>query len=160
VAPAVQRSESLTAGSSNWTTTVVGTMPDWLTVRARTISSGRFLTSQDVSDHAAVAVLASTTAQQLFGPRDSLGQTVTIGSVRLTVIGVLAPAGSSAATNEDDQAVVPLSTASQRLFGGASRSSVQTIYLQAQSSDTLSAAYQEAESELTNLHHVLTPGSE
>jgi putative ABC transport system permease protein len=160
VAPTVQRSEALTAGNANWTTTVVGTMPGWLTVRARTVSSGRFLTSQDVSDHAAVVVLASATAQELFGFQDSVGQTVTIGSVPLTVIGVLSPAGSTAAANEDDQAVVPLSTASERLFGGASRSSVQTIYLQAQSSDTLSAAYQEAESELTNLHHVLTPGSE
>ncbi|HET9257921.1 MAG TPA: ABC transporter permease, partial [Pseudonocardiaceae bacterium] len=54
VAAAVQRSEALTAGSSNWTTTVAGTTPDWLTVRARTVTSGRFLTSQDVSDHAAV----------------------------------------------------------------------------------------------------------
>jgi putative ABC transport system permease protein len=160
VAPTVQRSEALTGGNANWTTTVVGTMPGWLTVRARTISSGRFLTSQDVSDHAAVVVLASATAQELFGFQDSVGQTVTIGSVPLTVIGVLSPAGSTAAANEDDQAAVPLSTASERLFGGASRSSVQTIYLQAQSSDTLSAAYQEAESELTNLHHVLTPGSE
>jgi putative ABC transport system permease protein len=42
VAPTVQRSESLSAGTSNWTTTMVGTMPDWLTVRARTVDSGRF----------------------------------------------------------------------------------------------------------------------
>src|ERR1700738_643284 len=44
VAPTVQRSESLTAGTSNWTTTVVGATPDWTTVRARTVDSGRFLT--------------------------------------------------------------------------------------------------------------------
>ena len=160
VAPAVQRSESLTAGASNWTTTVVGTTPDWLSVRARTVSSGRFLTTQDVTDHAAVVVLAATTAQELFGPRDAVGQTVTVTGIPLSVIGVLSPAGSTAAANEDDQAIVALSTASERLFGGATRTSVQNIYLQAQSSDTLSAAYQEAESELSNLHHVTTPGSE
>jgi putative ABC transport system permease protein len=157
VAPTAQRSESLTAGTSNWTTTVVGTMPDWITVRARAVDSGRFLTNQDVTDHAAVVVLAATTAQQLFGPRDAVGQTVTINGVPLTVIGMLSTAGSTAVANEDDQAVVPLTTASERLFGGAARSSVQNIYLQAQSPDTLSAAYQEAESELSNLHHVLTP---
>ncbi len=157
VAPTAQRSESLTAGTSNWTTTVVGTMPDWITVRARAVDSGRFLTNQDVTDHAAVAVLAATTAQQLFGPRDAVGQTVTINGVPLTVVGMLSTAGSTAVANEDDQAVVPLTPASERLFGGAARSSVQNIYLQAQSPDTLSAAYQEAESELSNLHHVLTP---
>jgi putative ABC transport system permease protein len=77
----------------------------------------------------------------------------------LTVVGVLGTAGSTAVANEDDQALVPLSTASERLFGGATRNSVQTIYLQAQSADTLSAAYQEAESELSNMHHVLNPAS-
>ncbi|HJT04939.1 MAG TPA: ABC transporter permease, partial [Pseudonocardiaceae bacterium] len=159
VAPAVQRSESLTAGASNWTTTVVGTTPDWVTVRARTVASGRFLTTQDVTDHAAVVVLAATTAQQLFGARDAIGQTVTVTGVPLSVVGVLSPAGSTAVANEDDQAIVPLSTASQRLFGGAIRTAVQTIYLQAQSADTLSAAYQEADSELSNLHHVMTPAS-
>ncbi|HYZ37474.1 MAG TPA: ABC transporter permease [Pseudonocardiaceae bacterium] len=160
VAPAVQRSESLTARASNWTTTVVATTPDWVTVRARTLASGRFLTSQDVTDHAAVVVLATTTAQELFGPRDAVGQTVTVSGVPLSVIGVLSPVGSTAVANEDDQAIVPLSTASDRLFGGATRTSVQNIYLQAQSSDTLSAAYQEAETELANLHHVTTPGGE
>jgi putative ABC transport system permease protein len=159
VAPTAQRSESLTAGTSNWTSTVVGTMPNWLTVRARTAASGRFLTSQDAADHAAVVVLAATTAQELFGPRDATGQTVTIGHVPLTVVGVLGTAGSTTVANEDDQALVPLSTASERLLGGATRNSVQTIYLQAQSADTLSVAYQEAESELSNLHHVLNPAS-
>jgi putative ABC transport system permease protein len=160
VAPSVQRSVSLTAGTSNWTTTVVGTMPDWITVRARAVDSGRFLTSQDVTDHAPVVVLAAITAQELFGPRDAVGQTVTTAGVPLTVVGVLSAAGSTAVANEDDQAIVPLSTASERLFGGTARNSVQVIYLQAQSPETLSAAYQEAESELSMLHHVRTPAEE
>jgi putative ABC transport system permease protein len=159
VAPTVQRSEPLTAGTANWTTTVVGTMPAWMTVRARTVSSGRFLTGQDLTGHAAVTVLAPTTAQELFGLRDPVGQTVTIAGTPMTVVGVLGAAGSTAVANEDDQAIVPITTASGRLFGGATRDSVQSIYLQARSSDTLSAAYQEADSELSNLHHILTPAS-
>ena len=159
VAPTVQRSEPLTAGTANWTTTVVGTMPAWMTVRARTVSSGRFLTSQDLTGHAAVTVLAPTAAQELFGLRDPVGQTVTIAGTPMTVVGVLGAAGSTAVANEDDQAIVPITTASGRLFGGATRDSVQSIYLQARSSDTLSAAYQEADSELSNLHHILTPAS-
>ena len=159
VAPTVQRGESLIAGTSNWTTTVVGTTPDWTAVRARTVDNGRFLTGQDMTDHAAVAVLAATTAQQLFGARDPVGQTVTITGVPLTVVGVLSAAGSTSIANEDDQALVPLSTASERLFGGATRTSVQSIFVQAQSPDTLSAAYQEAETELSNLHQVRTPAS-
>jgi putative ABC transport system permease protein len=84
---------------------------------------------------------------------------VTITGVPLTVVGVLSAAGSTSIANEDDQALVPLSTASERLFGGATRTSVQSIFVQAQSPDTLSAAYQEAETELSNLHQVRTPAS-
>ncbi|WP_322780994.1 ABC transporter permease [Frankia sp. Cas4] len=157
VAPASQRSLSLTAGTSNWTTTVVGTTPDWLSVRARKIDAGRFITSQDVTSHAAVVVLAATTAEQLFGGRSPIGATVTVSTVPMQVVGTLTAVGSSATANEDDQAVLPISTAANRLFGGTTRTSVQSIYLEASSSKTLSAAYQEASSELLALHHIATP---
>jgi len=82
---------------------------------------------------------------------------VSINSVPLNVVGVLNTAGSSAVANEDDQAVVPITTAADRLFGGATHSSVQDIYLEARSSSTLSAAYQEANGELLSLHGATTP---
>ena len=49
---------------------------------------------------------------------------------------------------------MPITTASTQLFGGASRNSVGEILLQATSSSTLSAAYQEADAELTSLHAI------
>ncbi|GAA5008250.1 ABC transporter permease [Actinopolymorpha pittospori] len=159
VAPIVQRREDLVAGSTNWTTTIVGTTPDWLSVRARTVSSGRFLTPQDVSDGGAVTVLGSSTATELFGPRDPVGQSVTVNGIPFTVVGVLASAGSSAASNEDDQAVIPISTASARLVGGATAGSVQTIYVQAHGADLISAAYQEIDAELAALHRTTDPTS-
>jgi len=157
VAPSTQRNGALTAGAANWTTSIVGTTPDWLSVRARTVQEGRFITAADVASEAAVTVLASTTAQQLFGGADPIGRSVTIGETPFTVVGLLNTAGTSAAQNQDDQAVVPISTASDRLFGGTTRTSVQSIYVEATSSDTLSAAYQEANSELLNLHHINNP---
>ena len=157
VAPSTQRNGALAAGASNWTTSIVGTTPDWLSVRARTVQEGRFITAADVASEAAVTVLASTTAQQLFGAADPIGRQVTIGETPFTVVGLLNTAGTSAAQNQDDQAVVPISTASDRLFGGTTRTAVQTIYVEATSSDTLSAAYQEANSELLNLHHINNP---
>jgi len=157
VAPSNSRSEALTAGSTNWTTSVVGTTPDWLGVRARTIAEGRFLSNQDISGETANVVLGATTAQQLFGGADPVGRTVTIGSIPFTVVGVLATEGTSSAQNQDDQAVVPISTASDRIFGGSTRTSVQSIYVEATTADTLSAAYQEANQELLTLHHVTDP---
>jgi putative ABC transport system permease protein len=159
VAPVVTRSLSLTAGSSNWTTSVVGTTPAWPEVRSRTLSEGRFFSADEATSSAAVTVLAADTAQELFGFRDPLGQTVTIGSVPFSVIGVLAPAGSSATSNDDDQALVPMSTAATRLIGGTTRSAVSTVYVAATSSNTLSAAYQEINGELLALHRITVPAS-
>ena len=154
VAPTTSTSATLTASSSNWTTSVVGTSTSWLDVRARTLASGRFLTAADETNGAAVTVLGSTTADQLFGGASAIGQTVTINGVQLQVVGVLAPSGSTGSSNNDDLAIVPMRVAAQQLFGGTTRTTVSTIYVEASSSSTLSAAYQEAQSELLALHNI------
>ena len=158
VAPATSSSESLVAGTSNWTTTVVGTDPSWLTVRGRSMTEGRFIVSHDLATRAEVVVLGATTAQELFGFRDPVGQSVAIGGQPMSVIGVLNTVGSSSSSstvaNPDDQAIVPLTTASALLSGGSSRNSVSQILVQATSSGTLSAAYQESDAELLSLHGI------
>ena len=160
VAPATTSQGALTAGSTNWTTSVVGTTPSWAPVRARKIDVGRFLDATDENNAAAVVVLGPTTAQQLFGTQSALGQTVTLNGVPLQVVGVLQSTGStSGTTNNDDTAVVPYTTAAQRLFGGNTRTSVNTIYISATSSSSLSAAYQEIQNELLNLHHISNPNN-
>ena len=95
--------------------------------------------------------------------RDAIGQSVTINGVPMTVIGVLNTVGSSGGSSssttadQDDQAIVPITTAATQLFGGTSRNSVGEILVQATSSSTLSAAYQEANAELLSLHAITTP---
>ena len=67
---------------------------------------------------------------------------------------MLESAGSDSSTNLDDLAIVPLSTASDVLSGGPTATALTTIYLQAESAEQLSAAYQEAETILLNLHGI------
>jgi putative ABC transport system permease protein len=153
VAPILQAaSKELDYGSTHWTTTVVGTTASWLSVRGRTLESGRFLTDADQASAAAVTVLASDTASQLFGPVNPVGQYVTIGGTPYQVVGVLASAGSDSTTNLDDQAIMPFSTVSQRIVGGTNRTSVQTIYVKAASASQLAGAYQETQTILQNRH--------
>jgi putative ABC transport system permease protein len=159
VAATTSSQAALVAGNTNWTTSLVGTTPSWLGVRARTVSAGRFLTQADQNSAAAVVVLGSTTSTQLFNGRNPIGQTVTVNGVPLNVIGVLAPSGSTGSSNNDDTAIVPYTTVAQRLVGGSSRTSVNNIYIEASSPSTLSAAYQEAQTELLNLHHITSVGS-
>jgi putative ABC transport system permease protein len=156
VAPVESTSLELTAGTTNWTTSVVGTLPDWLTVRARKVSEGAFITSAENAAQADDVVLGSETATELFGTAAPVGQTVTISNLQFTVIGVLASAGTNSSTDLDDTAIVPLATATNQLVGGTDRTSVSDIYVEARSQGTLSAAYQEIDDELLALHGITT----
>jgi putative ABC transport system permease protein len=150
---------ALVAGTTNWTTTLAGTTASWQDVRSRKLAAGRFLTVADDASAAAVVVLGPDTAQQLFTTTDAVGRTVTYNGVTLSVVGVLDEVSSSEATANNDMALVPVTTYAQRLVGGASRNSVSSIYVKATSSSTLSAAYQEADALLLNLHGITTATS-
>jgi putative ABC transport system permease protein len=153
VAPTSSTSVALTANGTNWTTNVVGTTPQWLQVRARSVASGRMFTAAELDSVQPEVVLGSTTAQELFGVRSPVGETVTIGAQPFTVIGVLDTVGSTVGGDQDDQAVVPATTYAT-LVSPSSGTSVSTIYLEATSTDTLSAAYQEATNALLTSHGV------
>jgi len=154
VAPVSSGSASLTVGETNWTSSLVGTTAAWPGVRARTLAQGRFFTADEVTSGADVVVLGPDTAAELFTtPESPVGQTVSVDGTPLTVIGVLAASGSSSSgSSEDDQAIVPIST--QKRLTGSTTAAVSTIYVEATSEDTLSAAYQEINALLLNAHGV------
>ncbi|MFT4264783.1 MAG: ABC transporter permease [Nocardioides sp.] len=154
VAPVASGSASVTAGETNWTSSLVGTTNAWLEVRAREVSSGRFFTTSEVDSGANVVVLGADAASELFStPESPVGQTVEIDGAELTVIGVLSSSGtSSSGTSEDDVVVMPIST--EKRLTGSTTSSVSTIYVEGKSQETLSGAYQEINALLLNVHGV------
>jgi putative ABC transport system permease protein len=155
VAPVSTTSVSLVNGSTNWTTTLTGTTPSWTEVRSRGVAAGRFITAKDERSAAAVTVLGPDTASQLFGTVNrAIGQTVTYNGTRLEVVGVLESVSSSDDTSNNDLAIVPLTTYQQRLVGGANRNSVGSIDVKATSAGALSAAYQEVDTLILNLHGI------
>lgn len=153
-APVATASVSLTYDSTNWSTTLMGTTPNWRTVRSREMTSGRFITAADEASAAPVIVLGPDTAAELFPGVSPLGRSVTYNGIQLQVVGVLASLTSSEAVSNNDLAIVPYSTYAQRLIGGSSRNSVNTIYVKATSAGTLSAAYQESDQLLRALHDI------
>lgn len=153
VAPATTASASLVNGTTNWTTSLVGTTADWIAVRNRTVGEGRFFTSAEVDSGAHVMVIGPDTAGELFPRTSPVGQTVTVDGSQFTIVGVLDSAGgSSSESSQDDLAVVPLTAAASAT--GATGTTLSSIYVQAASADQLSAAYQEIEALLTNLHDI------
>ncbi|MBE7188365.1 ABC transporter permease [Jatrophihabitans endophyticus] len=155
-APTASSSLEIDHGSTNWTTSVVGTTPSWLTVRARSLAEGSFITAAEQRKGSTDIVLGPDTVQELFGSTrfDPVGQTVTIDDIDFTVVGVLTSAGSDSSSNLDDTAIVPLATYTQRLSDSASRSSLSDVYVSAASTSTISAAYQEIDATLLARHSI------
>jgi len=151
--------EELDANGTNWTTNVVGAGLDYRAVRSRTLETGAWFTQADLDSRSLVAVLGAETATELFGRTNVVGQQVTIGDHVVKVIGVLASAGSDSSSNLDDLAIMPITTVADVIVGGASASSVSTIYLQAPSDSSLGAAYQEANAVLLQRHGITDSSS-
>jgi len=154
VAPEKTSSLSLVANDTNWTTTVTATTTSWTEVRSRELAVGEFFSEEDYSTSASVVVLGSETADELFGTTNVVGQSVTIDGSVFEIVGVLESAGSSSSTNLDDAAIIPLTTAASTVMGGTTASAVNTIYVKSASDAVLSAAYQEVESILLNVHGI------
>jgi putative ABC transport system permease protein len=152
VAPVSQGRASLVSASGNWSTTVSGSTTDWLITNTRTVGTGTFLSANDAKTRAQVIVLGPTTASNL---GVGVGDLVMVKQIPFEVIGVLAATGSQGFGNQDDLAVVPITTAQDELFGGGG--SVQRILLSATSPSTIGSAYLEADQILLQTHHITDP---
>jgi len=152
VAPVTQGRASLVSSSGNWSTTVSGSTAGWLVTNSRTVGAGSFINTNDSATRAQVIVLGSTTSSNL---GVGVGDLVLVRQIPFEVIGVLAPAGSQGFGNQDDLAVVPITTAQDMLFGGSG--GVQRILLSATSPSTIGSAYLEADQILLQTHHITDP---
>ncbi|MDR3562884.1 MAG: ABC transporter permease [Negativicutes bacterium] len=154
VAPSVQRQFQLVFGNQNWMTSVQGSTPEFLDVRNWNVASGAFFSSRDLDSRARVVVLGQTVATNLFGDVSPVGQTVRINKAPFRVIGVLEVKGQSGmGQDQDDVAVIPLTTAQDRLLG---ITYVNSISVQAENADVLNKV-QDDITALLRVRHRLQP---
>jgi putative ABC transport system permease protein len=114
----VSGSAPLVAGASNWTTQVNGVNEEFLEVRDWPLTEGRNFTEAELRAGAKVVILGATTARELFGSASAVGEQIRVMNVPFTVIGLLSVKGQSGwGSDQDDTALVPISTARRRLFG-------------------------------------------
>jgi putative ABC transport system permease protein len=123
-----QRSQTVAAGDTSWSTTVMGVEPEYLIIRDWNVSEGFFFDDEDVSRRNQVAVLGATVAAQLFAeiPEAEIpGRRIRIGSNQFTVTGILVKKGAGGGGNDqDDVIMVPLDTALTRLTNSRNLNSI------------------------------------
>jgi putative ABC transport system permease protein len=137
---------------------IVGTTPDFPSVREVTVADGRFFNAQDIERKAKVAVLGPTLAKELFGTADPIGQKITVGSTKLTVIGLMAEKGSVAGQDWDSRLYVPITVIFEKFlpwrFANMYGDRVRTIYVQAKSQDAIDATILQIQLLLAKRHDV------
>jgi putative ABC transport system permease protein len=163
----------VTAAGQNWTSNVNGVSEDYPTVRDWNLQSGDFFTASDLTVNAQVAVIGATTATNLFGENDAVGQTLQLRQVfggggqgqgqqrarivNFKVVGVLEPKGSTFGFSRDDQILVPLTTAQRVLTGRLNV--VNSIVVKATSSETMGDTTADVTSVLLQRHKITDPAS-
>ncbi len=118
-APQLRGAGQVVYGNSNWSTQILGVTSDYLIAREWPLVSGRAFTAAEQDGAAKVALLGQTVARTLFGESDAVGEIVRIRNVPHEVIGVLDRKGQSMiGQDQDDVALIPISTARKRVLGG------------------------------------------
>jgi putative ABC transport system permease protein len=162
----------ITAAGQNTNTSVIGVTEDYPMVRDWGLDSGDFFSTSDLNVNAQVAVLGATTATDLFGDLDPVGQTIQLrqafggggqgGTQRarilsFRVVGVLGVKGSTFGLIRDDQILVPLTTAEHVLTGRLNQ--VSQIVIKATSSDTMDLTTSDVTNILLQRHKIDDPAS-
>jgi putative ABC transport system permease protein len=138
VSPEYSGRAQVIAGRNNTNTQIVGVEPIYVEVRKLSLSSGSFITTQNVTAMSKVAVIGPTVVEDLFGENTNpIGQSIRIAGKTFQVVGVTKSKGGTGFENQDDRIYVPLSTAQKQLFG---KKYLTSIALEAKSEAVMTEA--------------------
>ncbi|MEI7851825.1 MAG: ABC transporter permease [Kiritimatiellales bacterium] len=105
-------------GAKNWPSEASGVSPNYGPMRAEVPLLGRYITDEDVTRRAQIAVIGMTPLRNLFGENENpIGKTIRINRRSYEIVGVLPERGSSSYGDQDDTIRIPVTTGMYRLFG-------------------------------------------
>jgi putative ABC transport system permease protein len=144
--------------NSKLVSTVRGATPNYAAARNLQIDIGRFINEDDVSAQARVAVIGKTVLDQLF-PTDltPIDRYIKINDIPFRVIGILAARGGNQFANDDNQVIVPLSTARAQLRDVRAKSGlagVSSILIQSTNADAAAQVKSDSIDVLRNRHNI------
>ena len=152
ISPTVQKSYQVVYGNQNWNTSVTGVTPEYMSIRDLKVTTGSFITNEDLATRNRVAVIGMTVASNLFGEVNPVGKTIRVNNQPYRIIGVLESKGqSSVGQDQDDVVIVPLTTAMDRLLAVTY---VQTINVQVTSQQKMDEVQNNIEALLRQRHHL------
>jgi len=135
--------------------TVLGVTADFPKVRDYAVAEGRFLNADENDRKAKVAVLGYGISQDLFGSESPIGQTVSVGSTKLVVLGVMEQKGVVADVDYDGRIYIPLQLLYQKFSPSRiAQDRVRTIYVKASSQEAMTSVTNQITALLVERHDV------
>src|ERR1700731_2543661 len=153
VSEEVVSNAQVAAGNPNWFTRIYGESADYFDLRQWALADGVPFTNQDVRSANKVCVVGRTTATQIFGSEDVVGQVLRVKNVPFQITGVLTPKGlSSQGTDQDDIVIMPYTSAMKRVLGGGT--TLRNINAQVATPRDLAPAQQQIIALLRQRHNI------
>lgn len=112
VSPMLNKDISVSNELHAYTWTVNGYLPEIQDILRLDIDYGRFLSSEDETQRAHVAVIGSESKTKLFGGQYPIGQRIRLNGIGFEVIGVLQPKMQEGDNDNNRQVYIPFSTMS------------------------------------------------
>lgn len=137
-APVADGGRTLRVGRLAQSFTILGTTPEFAEAKKFSVIAGRFIDDEDIAQKRRVAVIGANVVEDLYFGEWPLGETVRIGNVPFTIIGILKKKGLNPdGTTDDGQIVVPVSTALRRVLN---TDHLSRIFVQAVSQPAIEVA--------------------
>jgi putative ABC transport system permease protein len=152
VSEEVVSTTQVAAGNQNWFTRIYGESADYFDIRQWPLADGAPFTPQDVRSANKVCVIGRTTAAEIYGNENPIGQILRIKEVPFTVTGVLTTKGlSPQGVDQDDIVIMPYTSAMKRVIGGTN---LRNINVQIGDARQIEAAQQQIISLLRQRHNI------
>jgi putative ABC transport system permease protein len=153
VAPALQGNATVSFAGEQVAPQLFGVTPEYFQVRNLNVAEGDMISDEHILGRASVVLLGPEVAENLFGHTDGVtGETVRIEGQPFRVIGVLESKGGGAFGSEDNQVLVPFTTAQTRLIRRGASDRVDIIFVQAVSGELVTQATEEIAQILRTRH--------
>lgn len=151
VAPAYSKKLLVKHDNISCSTKIIGTVPAFTQIKNVFMESGAFFDDDDVRLMSTVAVIGPTVVRNLFHDKYPVGEGIRIGKILFRVIGVTTSKGDFGGEDEDDQILVPLRTAMNKLFNVTYLSN---IFIEARSFEDTSSVQAQVKSLLRERHRL------
>jgi putative ABC transport system permease protein len=157
----VEQNSSETVKAGNVTVedvSILGTTPDFPSVRDMEVATGRYLTLTDLDRKQKVAVLGASLAEELFGDATAIGQVIRVGDTKLTVIGVMAEKGVVGNVDYDTYLFTPITVVFEKftpsMFARMFGDRVRMIYVEVEDQEVMEDVIYQIQLLLAKRHDV------